>query len=367
MKILILNWRDFKSPVGGGAEILTHEMAKRWAKWGHEVVQFSAMFPGGKREEVIDRVKIIRHGFTNIRSFHLPVHLAAFCWYQKKGKSKFDVVIDEIHGLPFFTPLYVREKKVALICEVASEIWDVNFKFPLNKLGRFVENNYFRFYQNTPFLTISPSTKKDLIAMGIEEKKITILPMGITVPDKLKKYPKEKRPTLIFVGRLSKAKGIEDAIQMISLVKKEYRQVKLWVVGQKNGQYLQKLKKTVKKLNLEENIKFFGFVNEKKKFELMSRAHILVASSIKEGWGLTVPETGLVGTPAVGYNVPGLRDVIKNEVNGILVPPRVKAMTKEVNLLLAETKRYKKLQKGAIREAKKYNWDETAKRALRVL
>ena len=58
-KILILNWRDIKNPNSGGAEVLTHEMAKRWVLWGHEVTQFSSKFRGAKGEEVVDGVRII--------------------------------------------------------------------------------------------------------------------------------------------------------------------------------------------------------------------------------------------------------------------------------------------------------------------
>lgn len=367
MRILILNWRDVRNPEAGGAEILTQEMAKRWVKWGNKVIHFSSFFPKAKKEETIDGVKFIRRGSANLRSCRLPVHLAAFQWYQRHGRGQFDVVIDEIHGLPFFTPLYIKEKKVALICEVAHEIWDKNFRFPLNKIGRFIERHYFSFYQQVPFLTISPSTKKDLISMGIEEKRITVLPMGITPPGKLKKYPKEKSPTLIFAARLSKAKGIEDAIQVLCLVKKDYPKLQLWVIGQKNEEYAQELKNIVRKLDLQNNIKFYGFVSQEKKFELMSRAHLLIAPSIREGWGLTIPEAGAVGTAAVAYNVPGLQDVIKNDVNGILVKPEPRVMSQAVVELLHQPVQRRKLEQGARKEAKKYNWEKTARAALKAL
>jgi len=60
MKILILNWRDIKNPLSGGAEILTHELSKRLVAEGHVVIQFSSRFDGSKEEEVIDGVRIIR-------------------------------------------------------------------------------------------------------------------------------------------------------------------------------------------------------------------------------------------------------------------------------------------------------------------
>lgn len=368
MRILIFNWRDIKNPQGGGAEILTYEMAKRWVKWGHKVTQFSASFPGGKSEEVIDGVKIIRRGSPEVRSFSIPVHLAGFWFYQKHFKGKFDVVIDEIHGLPFFTPLYVKEKKVALICEVAREIWDYMFSFPWNLIGHLVEKFYFKIYKKTPFLTISSSTKKDLLRSGIAKDQIKVLPMGVNLIPLPENIKKEKVPTLIFVGRLSQMKGIEDGIKAFRLVQKRFPQAQLWVVGTGEKEYENELKKHVKKLKLDKSVSFFGFVSEKEKLTLMKQAHILIHSSVREGWGLVVIEANAMGTPAVVYNVPGLRDSTKNGVTGLICAKNTpENLAKNVIKLLEDKFLYETLQKNAYQWSKNFTWDKTAKECLRFL
>lgn len=368
MKILIFNWRDIKNPQSGGAEILTHEMAKRWVKWGHQVTQFSASFPGGKSEEVIDGVEIIRRGSPDVRSLSVPVHLAGFWFYQKYFKGKFDVVIDEIHGLPFFTPLYVKEKKVALICEVAREIWDYMFPFPWSWIGRLIEKFYFKIYQTIPFLTISPSTKKDLLRSGIAKVQIKVLPVGVSlvpIPNNIKK---EKVPTLIFVGRLSQMKGIEDGIKAFGLIQKRFPQAQLWVVGIGEKWYENELKKYVKKLKVDKNVSFFGFLSEKEKLTLMKRAHVLIHPSIREGWGLVVIEANAMGTPTVVYNVPGLRDSTKNGVTGLICTKNTpEDLAKNVIKLLENKSLYKTLQKNAHQWSKNFTWDKTAKEGLRFL
>lgn len=363
MRILILNWRDIKNPASGGAEILTHEMAKRWVKLGHEVTQFSSFFKGSKTKETIDGVKIIRKGNSDARFLFRSVHFMAFLEYQKDFKGKFDVVIDEIHGLPFFTPFYIKEKKVALICEVAGKIWDVNFPFPFNKIGKLVEDNYFRFYKSYSFLTISNSTEKDLIRHGISKKNITVLPMGFNKPKSLPKFSKEKSPTLIFAARLVKAKGVEDAIEVCKLLRVDYPAVKLWIVGRGEKEYERRLKKIVSSARLKENVKFWGFVSQQQKFQLMSRAHILLVPSAKEGFGLTIPEAGLVGTPSIAYNVEGIKDTIRNGGNGFLVKnlTEVAEKTKE---LVKDKRLYKKVQIAALETAKKLDWNNTANVAL---
>lgn len=367
MNILVFNWSDIKNPDSGGAELLTHEMAKRWVASGHSVTQLCAKFSGGKDEEIVDGVRIIRRGSPIIRDPHIPVHLAAYTWYQRHGRGRFDVVIDEIHGIPFFTPWYVKEKKVALICEVADKLWDVMFTFPLNIIGKTIERGYFRSYKEIPFLTISDSTKKDLVSMGVRSKSITVLPMGLSVPKGVRRFSKEKKSTCIFVGRLSKTKGIEDTVEAIKIVRDYEPAIQLWIVGQGDNDYLEKLKFHVRKLSMEKSVKFFGYVSELKKFELMSRAHLILVSSVKEGWGLIVPEAGIVGTPAVTYNVSGLRDIITHGKNGVLCEPTPVAMAGMIKKTLEDNTLYEKITEGAYARAKSFDWDETAERAMRVL
>jgi len=368
MKILILNWRDIKNPSSGGAEIFTHEMARRWILWGHQVTQFSAAFRGCEKEEIIDGVKVIRRGEPDIRSLSLPVHFWAFWYYLTKFRGKFDVVIDEIHGIPFFTPFFVKEKKVALICEVAKEIWDQMFKFPWNLVGRLMEKFYFKIYKNVHFLTISPSTKNDLIGVGIPDENITILPMGVTLNLPRKLPPKEGSPTFIFVGRLCKMKGVDEAIRAFSLLIEDFPKAEFWIVGNGEKEYVDYLRKLVNQKKLKTRVKFLGFVSEEEKFKLLARAYLLLHPSRREGWGLVVHEANSVGTPVIAYNSPGLRDIVKDGKNGLLCQENTpEEMCRLAIKLIKDKSLYKKLQKGGLQEVKKASWEKTARAALEIL
>lgn len=362
MKILILNWRDIKNTAGGGAELLTHEMAKRWARWGHEVTQISAGFPGSKKEERVDGVKIIRLGTW------WTVHFLAIFYYLKNLRNQIDVIVDEVHWFPFFAVLYARRKTVLLACEVAKKNFFVYFSYPVAFLWRQLEKIYFFLYRNIPALTISPSTKRDLINEGLKEDKIAVLPMGLTVPAGIEIYPKEKDPSIIYLGRINKLKGAEDAVEAFKIVKKEIPEAKLWFVGSGLPSYERRVKQKVVDYNFTSSVNFLGFVSEKKKFELLSKAHVLIVPSIHEGWGLVVSEAGFVETPAVVYNVPGLRDVVENGVNGLICESNTSVcLAKNVIRLLQNEELCKKLSENARGESKKMNWRNTAKVALKVL
>ncbi len=368
MNILILNWRDIKNPKSGGAEILTHEIAKRWVKLGHQVTLFSSSFPNSKEEETVEKVKIIRNGHPDARFLFSSVHFLAFKYY-RSNVQKFDAVVDEIHGLPFFTPWYVKEKKVVLICEVAGDLWVKMFGHFFGLLGRTAERIYLQFiYKNVPYLTISNSTKEELIREGVESKNITVLPMGLTIPQNFKRMEKEKDPTLIFVGRISMSKGIEDVIKTLEKVSKEKSNFKLWIVGDGDKKYINYLKKMAKKFKVLNKITFWGYVSQEKKFELMSRAHLLLAPSMKEGWGLIVPEAARMGTPAVVYNVSGLRDIVKDKVTGIIVKENSPTeIAKEVIKILSDKNHYNRLRENARKSSFIYKWENTAKAALEVI
>lgn len=368
MRILILNWRDINNPSSGGAEILTHEIAKRLVALGNHVVQFSSFFPGATHKEIVDNVEIVREGNADIRTLFSSVHFRAFLFYQRE-KRKFDVVIDEVHGIPFFTPWYVKEKKIVLICEVAGDLWIKIFGLFFGLLGRMIEKFYlFLVYKSILFITISDSTKKDLIREGVKEKNIIVLPMGISVPQDIKDIKKEKEKTLIFVGRLTVAKGIEEALNALGEIVKRNKDIRLWIVGRGETSYVQKLRRMCRQLHIEDKVAFYGFVPESRKFLLLARAHLLIHPSLREGFGLTIPEAGYVGTPVIVYNSPGLRDIVKNGKNGVLITENSpKSLASAIMQLLSDDLLYQKLCQGAREEARQYNWDNTASVMLNSL
>lgn len=365
MRILILNWRDIKNPLSGGAEILTQELSKRLVKRGHSVTQLSSSFEGSEREEILDGVKIIREGNADARTLLTSVQFKAYRRYKKEFEGKVDLVIDEVHGIPFFTPFYVKEKKVALICEVAGDLWNIAVRFPFNILGRIIERIYPFLYSKIKIITISESSKKELSGIGFRTTQINVIPMGSNskIIDSLP--VKEKKPTLVFLSRLSKSKGVGDAIQSVAILKKEFPSLTLWIIGRGDKGFKKELNDLIGNLRIQNNVKFWNYVSEEKKEELLTKAHILLMPSAKEGWGLTIHEAGARGTPAIVYDVPGLRDVVKDNVNGIVCKVNsAKDLAKNTKRLLKNKDLYEKLQNGAIDERKKHTWDKTVSQFL---
>ena len=178
MNILVLSWRDPKHPLAGGAEQVMHEHMKGWINAGHKVTLFSSNTKNSSKEEDYEGIKIIRKG-----SQYLGVQIFAFFFYLK-NKEKFDFVVDQFHGIPFFTPLFVKKPKLAVLQEVAREVWFLNgLVFPLNLIvgliGYVFEPFIFLFYKEIPFMVGSNSAKEDLVKFGVLAKNISIVPHGV--------------------------------------------------------------------------------------------------------------------------------------------------------------------------------------------
>lgn len=117
-----------------------------------------------------------------------------------------------------------------------------------------------------------------------------------------------------------------------------------------------------------QDVQFFGKVSDAQKLELMSRAHVLLVPYVREGWGLVVTEANACGTPAIGYNVPGLKDSIRHGETGLLTtentPEALAQLTVE---LLQDDKLRHRLAQAALEWSREFTWDKTAEQFMRIL
>ncbi|MCK4518734.1 MAG: glycosyltransferase family 4 protein [Candidatus Omnitrophica bacterium] len=359
MKVLIYNWRDIKNPKAGGAEVLTHEMAKGWVQAGHNVTFFAASFKGAKPEEILDGVNIIRAGNA------ISVYWQAFLHYKRRFKGSFDIIIDEINTMPFFANLYAKEKVICHINQLAKEVWFYESVFPISLLGYLLEPFFLKSYRSNDVITISESTKKDLISLGFKEDKIETIPMGIDFKplDNLPK--KEETPTLIYVGRLKKSKRVHHIIEAYKKAKNKAENLNLWIVGNGDSSYKKYLYSLAED---EEGIKFFHNLSNEDKLKRMARVHLIVVTSVREGWGLIVTEANAMGTPAVVYNVTGLRDSTKDGVTGIIVKKNnPKCLAESILRILNDDELRNKLTGNALMWAREFSWDKSARDALEYI
>lgn len=364
----MLSWRDPKHPLAGGAEQVMHEHAKGWARSGHEVTLFSSRFKGSARQEMVDGIKIVRGGSQNF----LGVQVSAYFYYQE-NKDSYDFLVDMFHGYPFFTPLYSRKPRLAVIQELAREVWFLNpLPWPLAWLvgafGYITEPLAFLLYRKTPFMTGSNSAKSDLVSIGVPQNNITVVSHGVIVKRPRRPVGKEKIFTVAYLGVLSKDKGVEDAVKCFSLLDKKGK-YKFWIIGRaETSEYGNYINTLVKNYKFTSEVVFWGFVSQDKKFELLAKAHVLINPSVREGWGLVNVEANAMGTPVVAYKSQGLVDSVKDGESGILVGEDTPNALADLIYSLAQDKdKYIKLQQGAISWSKQFTWEKSQKESLRLI
>lgn len=362
LKILVFNWRDITHPWAGGAELHIHELSKRWVKHGHKVTLFCAKYKSAKSSDEIDGIEIIRKGGK------FSVFLYAVWWYLTKlRKRDYDLIIDDLNGIPWFTPLFTRRPKVAILHHLVKGIFFKELPLLLALIGFYIESCLPLIYCKTPFITISESTKSEMMKAGIPEGHITVVNNGVDhdvyMPDE---YSKSPFPHILYLGRLRNYKNLELLIMAMESVIKEIPNVKLSIVG--TGEAESKLKGLANKIGLEDSITFYGYADEEEKIKFLQNAWLFVSPSEKEGWGLTVIEANACGTPAVAFNVPGLRDSIKNGKTGLLVENgNIDALAECIIRVLRDEKLRKRLSMNALKYAKQFSWDKSAEEFMNLL
>ncbi|MGZ3744082.1 MAG: glycosyltransferase family 4 protein [Pseudobdellovibrionaceae bacterium] len=342
MKILWMTWKDLKHPQAGGAELINEEIAKRLARDGHEIILLVSNFSGGDKEELRDGYKVIRLGNR------YTVYWNAYRYYTKNLRGWADLVIDEMNTIPFFCKFYVRERNILLAYQLCREIWFYQMKFPLNLIGYMLEPIYLWLLRDSHVITESESAKQDMLHYGFATEKISVIPIGIIAKplESLHGVEKFPRPTLLSLGSIRAMKRTLDQIQAFEIAKKDIPDLQLKIAGNASDSYGKKVLDRITASDYAHDIEYLGCVGEAQKTELMQKSHFILVTSVKEGWGLIVTEANSQGTPAVVYDVDGLRDSVRDSETGILSKVNSsKGMADAITRGLQHTERYMHLRK----------------------
>jgi len=360
MRILVMNWRDILHPLAGGAEVHVHEIFRRLAEQGHEITLLASAMTGLKKEETIDGVRTIRVG--NWMNFNFAV---ARTYLSRFKHMHWDVVVDDVNKIPFYTPLYVSRPILMLVPHLFGTTVFSEVPFPQASYVYLWERAVPHVYGRVPIVAISESTKKDLVERGMNPERISVVQCGIDHETFTPPATPVARDFSLFlyVGRVKRYKRIDLILNAIASLKYRPEHLRVVVAGQ--GDDIKRLKNMSSKLGIADRVEFRGYIAEHEKVALLRRACALIVPSSKEGWGITAIEANACGTPVIASRSPGLIDSVRHEKSGLHVPHGdIAALAEAMERLMDDRALHSRLVAGAKQWAATFSWDNAAREML---
>jgi glycosyltransferase involved in cell wall biosynthesis len=362
VKILVLNWQDIKNPYGGGAEVHLHEIFKRIVSEGHAVTLFCSSFPGAPAEERIDGIRVLREGSRNFFNFVVPQRYRS--QFRHEG---YDVVVDDINKIPFYTPWFVREPLAGIVHHFFGRSIFLEASLPGALYVTLAEKLAARVYRGMPLAVVSESTRQELVQLGFPAQSLSIVPNCVDHSVYRPSEEPKKGPLIIgHLGRLKKYKGVDHLLKAFQIVRQEMPEVRLKIIGE--GDYRPELEREARQLALAESVEFTGFLGKDQTVRALHQVSLSVNCSAKEGWGLTVIEANACGVPVIASDVPGLRDSVLDEKTGFLYEyGNIEQLAQKILLVLRDDHLRERLRAEAIEWARTFDWKDSARKMVDVL
>ncbi len=281
-------------------------------------------------------------------------------------QNRYDLLVDDLNKIPFYTPLYRRGVPVLAVVPHLFGTTVYRETNPLFASYVWAAEQAIRpVYRNVDFEVISPSTRDDLVARGLDGERIRTIYCGLDHESFHLDDPpaRSATPLLITWSRLRRYKSLDIAIRAFALIAEELTEARLQIVGR--GPDENRLRRLVRRLGLADRISFRGFLSWDELVRTLHRCHLFLNPSPKEGWGLTVVEANRCGVPVVASDRPGLRDSVRDGETGFLVPyGRPEAFAAAALRVLGDAELWRRQQEAARRWAAGFTWERCARESV---
>nr|MCR5676203.1 glycosyltransferase family 4 protein [Lachnospiraceae bacterium] len=205
---------------------------------------------------------------------------------------------------------------------------------------------------------------RDFFADGIcDPAKITVLYNGVPIPESI---PTERHDhNILYLGQLTKMKGIYDLLDAISEVLASVPDAQFFLCGD-NG--VEQCLQRVREAGIEEHVHLPGWIDEKKREELFSSCSVFVLPSYIEGMPMSLLEAMSRGLACVATSVGGIPEIIESGTNGILIEPGNAGVLAQalIRLLTDEEERGRIGAEGADTIRKRFDARDSLKKILEL-
>lgn len=314
-RAVVVNWRDPWHSLAGGAEIYAWQFARALVEAGADVEFLTARETGQSAVEHREGITVRRAGGR----FGWYAHAAMRLWRRRR---RTDVVVDLANGVPSFAPLVVDPGTpvVLVVHHVHQAQFGTHFPPPVAWFGRWLERRATPMaYRGSRTVAVSASTRDEMRRQLAWTGPIDVLENGAEMPATDAVDPVAKDPDRVAVlGRLVRHKRVDLAIAAVADLRTDRPGLVLDICGR--GPDRERLEGVAADLGVADRVRFRGYVDEATKAEVLGRAAVHLCLSDAEGWGQTVIEAAGWGVPTLARDVPGLRDSVRHDETGWLLP-----------------------------------------------
>lgn len=278
-----------------------------------------------------------------------------------RHRKKYDLIFSPTHYIPRFSPI----KRVVTIFDLSFLHFPEMFK--RSDLWQLKNWTKFSVLNADHIITISSFSKKDIVTQyNIKPEKITVAYPGynrdVFYPSsKLSKYGSY----IIYIGTVQPRKNLIRLMEAVSRIEG----LNLLIVGKtkgggKQGWMYEETLKTPMSFDIEERVKFLGFVPTEELVDLIRGAQAFVQPSLYEGFGIPVVEAMACGCPVLVSNVSSLPEVVGGA--GLTFDPySIDQIEQAIRVIISDKKLRQKLSKASLIQSQKFSYDKMAKTILK--
>ncbi|MDJ1130603.1 glycosyltransferase family 4 protein [Streptomyces iconiensis] len=337
-RIVFLARRDLGNPAAGGSELLVDRIAEGLTAHGHQVTLLCGGPAAYRDYRVVSAGGDAGHFLRARRTFARQI-------------GDCDLLVEVCNGMPYLAPLWHRGPTLCFVNHVHTDLWAMRYPAPAARLGRRLEHWALAHnHRGNLKVAVSGSTAQALTGLGVPADDIRIVHNGVEDPGPL--LAKSRQPLFLAMGRLVEYKRVDLLLRLWERVR-PVTGGRLVIVGEGP-------ERAALEAMAGPDVTFTGHISEGEKHQLLCRSWLLLHPSLVEGWGLVVTEAAARGTPAIGFDIPGLRDSVEDGVTGLLAGGESSFAAHWCALALSAGRRAT-LGRAAEHRAAAYRWANTVK------
>ena len=361
MQTRIMIFSGFYLPHAGGAIYDTHVMARDLACKGYRVEVITCNTEQSPWTETVDGVHITRLSCWNLLGGQFPIPKPSASLARLLTR-KVDLVSTQTRFFvtSFLGLLVAKWQGVPLIHTERGAMHSVVQNAMVDRASRIYDHTIGSLIVKNSDVRVGLSAE---VCAFLEHLGGTIpvrIPLGVhpAFIAKDRDSTQTSRKTLIYVGRLIHAKGVQDLLRAFELVKLCVPEASLIIVG--DGDYRSKLEESADYLGKSGNsrAKFLGELPQEQVADVLATADVFVHPSYSEGQPSAVAEASAIGLPVIASNVGGTRELVEDGITGYLVPPRdTRVLADRILALLMDVDKARRMgQAGREKMLREYQW-----------